>query len=145
MALADLVQKSEVIKVGDAGEFTVHPLTVEGLAVLLANHREQIESLFSGTADVSTLISEAPEFVSSVIAISSREEGDAIYDVAKSLPVCTQVIALNAIWGLTVYDPKEFMAVVQHLLSLMGVEQEENSSPNLKITEKPTATTGSNS
>jgi len=123
MSLASLTAKSEKVTVG-ADSFTVHPLTVDNLATLISSHKESLNALFSGEMEVPAMVVEAPSFVAAIIAVSTHEEGDleVLTENARALPLSAQVIALDKIWGLTVYDPKEFMAVVKNLLSLTGVE-----------------------
>ena len=124
MALADLVtsQKGKTVPtVG--GSFQVYPLTLEDIGVLLSSYRPQVGGLLGGDIDVDSRLKDAPDFAVDIIALASREPMDMAVKQVSKLPFSTQVVALHEVWGLTVYDPKELMAVINNLLSSMGVTE----------------------
>jgi len=122
VSLADFVEDTAEVRINDKASFTVYPLVLADLSSLLKDNHTILDGLMRGELDVGTVITTAPEFAASIIATAAREDGSK--EAAARLPFGVQVDALNKIWGLTVYDPKEFMAIVTNLLSSMGVEAE---------------------
>jgi len=124
MSLSALTIASKDIPVGDVS-IKVHALTIKDLSALVQSHGEVIGNLFQGEFDIITLLQEAPEVAATITALATKEVGDNLEEIALAMPMGAQIMALEAIWEMTVTDPKELMAVIKRLLSLMEVDSEK--------------------
>lgn len=138
MALADLKNSNTSKTVQTVGgDFEVFPLTLDDIGALLTKYRTHVEELLGGDVNIDSILKDAPDFAAEIIALASREPLEMAVKTVQGLPFSTQVIALNEVWGLTVYDPKELMAVINGLLSSMGAAELPTSLKTDKKAKKP--------
>ncbi len=104
MSLSNFSVATKEIK-SDEGSFKVKGITLGALAELLTNYKEELETLFSGTADIPNLIVKAPDFCAELIAHAAGEPDE--IEKVKDLPLGLQLTAIGSIWELTAVDVPE--------------------------------------
>ena len=89
----------------------------------------ELQTLMGGTAGdrgamALQLIKEFPSFACRLIQISAKAPADEMEDI-RNLPVLLQVVALKAIWDVTVPD-KEALDTLKNVVASLG-----DAAPNL--------------
>ena len=97
----------------DKGSVAIYGLTLEHITDLLATHAKEISDIFNGKADPVNLVSEAPLLAAKVIALACKEP-DAV-DVARNLPLGTQIKLLESVWDLTLPDAEALGKLLSRL------------------------------
>ena len=101
MSLKDLVIEKRTVAT-DGGSFEVQGLSIEALASLLDQHKEELSALFSESVKFDVLVRDFPVFVAKLIAVAAGEPKE--INQVRSLPAGVQLDALMAIWDMTGID-----------------------------------------
>lgn len=99
------------------GEFEVHGLPLPAVVRLIQQYRANFARLLvlgsNGQPDYSEILSVAPEMVTDIILLASRNEGDDEQrEAARLLPSGVQLLALETIWKMSVVDSKKLQALL---------------------------------
>jgi hypothetical protein len=100
--LKDIVAPSRNITVTEGVDLTIRGLTLTDLTTLTDNWGEEMNLLFTGGISLEQVTSKAPLFTATVIALACNEP-DAV-EQAASLPLGAQLLALEAVWDMTLPD-----------------------------------------
>lgn len=120
--LADLLPDTRKVLIGK-GEVEVFGLDLAQIAVLLTKYGSQLEVLFS--TDKSLTSEESPDFeklagsipyaLEEVVSMGIRAEGqDAL---VSRIPFSAKVEILQAVWELSVHDPKKLIEALTAMAS----------------------------
>lgn len=142
--LKDIVVQKKTVEVpGQTASFDVQGLSLETITSLLESYSPELTAIFNGEADPTTLVTKSPLFVASLVALAA-DEPDAI-DTVRKLPFGVQLIALEAVWDLTLPDPDSLGKLVDRVIELVVPRSQEKkalkSSPK---TSKPQSETSGN-
>jgi hypothetical protein len=109
VSLKDLIVVEKKITLPGGGDLLVNGITLEGLRVLMSDHMDVLDNLFSGDVQLIELLNDVPEFCAKVISIAHNGILDYKDDLdyAQKLPFAVQLLALEAIWELSVPDGRE--------------------------------------
>jgi hypothetical protein len=113
MSLADLIVHTATIHVGEQS-FEVRGLSVSDLSVLASKHLTELKNIFEGADggkefDLQGLILKAPKFAATIIALAADDLANA--SKVEKLPAGVQVVALKAIWDLSVVEKDELVKI----------------------------------
>jgi hypothetical protein len=128
------------VDVGDGKYFEVQGLPLKALSRLIQTHQEDFAKLLvmkEGKPDYEALMNTAPDLVADIIAAASGWDNDEQErQAAKNLAASVQLIALQAIWKLTVPDVKKLQALLSEVMGSL----KNNLPSNVKtVLEKAAA------
>lgn len=143
LKITDLVQLKRQVDVSDTEVIEVKALTLTEMVQLFIESRDTFLSLFAagldGKTDAESLapfLLSAPELVAQVIAMGmGSPENTKI--IQETLAATVQLIALEAIWELSVPDPKkaqELLSKVTGLLQGLLNKEREKAQPLVSLT-----------
>ena len=125
--ISDLLPMGEQIEIQPDKAIEVFPLNLSQIAKLFFTYNDAFLSLYAEgdkqAPNYTTLLVAAPEMIAEIIAYGARQE-DSVQLIAQ-LPGTVQLIAISAIWKLSVPDPKKLK---EALISLMGELQKINAT-----------------
>jgi hypothetical protein len=104
LSLADIGEACEDVPVRDSF-LRVYGLAAEDVLGLLNKYPEVLSKALKGAAKISDFVKAAPEVIGAIIAKASREEDeDAATEIARRIPLETQMNILEAVGRLTFTD-----------------------------------------
>lgn len=134
--IADLIPLKESVEIAEGKFLDVNPISLPQIVQLIADHKEAFLSLYVSSQvskpDYSLFLTVAPALVADVIAMGSNRQ-DEIKDI-KRMPGTVQLIALEAIWRLSVPDAKKLGEVLKRVVASLQhfkgtVEKETGGKP----------------
>jgi hypothetical protein len=122
--------------------FEVRALTLEEMVRLMAMNQAVFFSLYAsatkvkageGTFDLAPALLAAPDVVATIIALALDEEDveAAAVSIRTKMPLSVQLIAVEAIWKLSVPDPKKTFALLSEAMGLLQkhLQKENQETP----------------
>jgi hypothetical protein len=113
VSIKDLLPPPAVITVGN-GTLSLRGLSLEDVSAVLTKHKDDFALFFvSDNPDFSGIISTAPKMVTDIIALAADAVGQE--DYVRLIPASTQLVAIAAIWELSVPDPLALRRAIEKL------------------------------
>lgn len=131
--LKDIVIESRDIALPGGNSITVRGLTLENLSSLLGTYKPELTQIFNGKMSVPDLTTKAPLFTATLIAVAAGEP-DAV-EQARNLPLGAQLIALEAIWDLTLPDEKALGKLLERVETLVAPKYLEKKGSAKELPE----------
>jgi len=137
MSLRDLVLLDAKVALPGGGLLTVHGLTLNEVAVLMKDHLDVLDLLFTGAVSLTDLLADFPEFCAKIISMghSGVAEYEEDMDTARKLPFGVQLLAMEAIWDLSVPSGEVLGKLLGRLESLPSHLQRLGTQSHAKEAE----------
>ena len=130
--LKEIIIESRNIKLPGSNSIDVHGLTLEDITSLLGAFKPELTQIFNSGMDIPNMTGKAPLFTATVIALAVGEPEEV--DKARRLPFGAQLIALEAVWDLTLPDDSALGKLIERLqpiaAPLLQAEKESEKSPS---------------
>lgn len=145
--ISDLLPKKVLVPTG-GGDLEVGPVSLEGVAAAIANHREAVLHLIAssaaGTPNFVKVLGEFPDLCAELLAHACDAKGQEA-DI-KQLPAAVQLVAIGEAWRLSVPDPKKLGQYASLVMAqLQGLSQRSVAAPVLKTADSTSKTSSETS
>jgi hypothetical protein len=147
--IRDLIQLEESVEVSPGHRLPIHGIPLNGIVQLFTEHQEEFMALYakgqamgkgSKIEALAPFLLAAPDFVAAVVAIGSDTQGQE--EDIKKMPATVQLIALHAIWKLSVPDPKKAQELLSEVMDqLRKLSQKAKTKTSARKTSTPLSET----